>query len=76
MLVLLQQHRANQACDRGVVWKDPDHAGAAFHFLVQPLEQVGALHFFPVGLREVAERQYVFSGLGHELSGLGEALSQ
>ena len=50
--------------------------GQAFHFLVQPLEQVGAPHFFPVGLREVSERQYVFSGLGHELSSLGEALSQ
>jgi hypothetical protein len=33
VLILLQQHRAHQACDRRVVGEDADHAGAAFGFL-------------------------------------------
>ena len=41
MLILLQQHRTHQACDRRIVGEDPHHPGAAFDFLVDPLEQVG-----------------------------------
>jgi hypothetical protein len=47
-----------------------------FDLLVHPLEQVGAPDLLPVVLGEVAERQYVFLGPVHEISGLGEALRQ
>ena len=76
VLVLLQQHRSYQTGDRGVVGEDADHPGAALDLLIDPLEQVGAPDLAPVGRREVAERQHVLPGLVHQLSGLGETLSE
>jgi len=35
---LLEQHRADQADDRGLVGEDADDIGAAFDFLVEPLQ--------------------------------------
>jgi len=42
VLMLLQQHRAHQACDRGVVGEDADNAGAAFDELDWPSAPLGA----------------------------------
>ena len=63
VLVLLQQHRPHQTGDRVVIGEDPDHAGTAFDFLVDALQQVGAPDLFPVLLGEVAERQHALPGL-------------
>ena len=76
VLVLLQQHRPHQAGDRRVVGEDAHNPGTALDFFIDPLQQVGAPDLFPVGLREVAERQHVLLGRVHERSGLGEALGQ
>jgi hypothetical protein len=85
VLVLLQQHRPHQTVDGGVVGKDAHDPGAAFDHCaakrtsrcdIDPLQQVGAPDLFPVGLREVAERQHVLLGLVHQRSSLGEALRQ
>ena len=72
MLVLLQQHCAHQSLDRSVVGKDAHHTGAAFNFLIDALEQVGAPDLLPVLGREVAEGQHVLAGLDHQLSRPGE----
>src|SRR5215472_6566479 len=40
-VVLLEQHRADQADDRGFVGEDDDDIGAAFDFFVEPLKWVG-----------------------------------
>jgi len=76
VLVLLQQHRPNQASDGGVVGEDADDPGTALDLLVDPLQEFGAPDLFPVLLGEVAEGQHVLLGLMHEPSGLGEALRQ
>ena len=76
MLVLLQQHRPHQACDRRVVGEDAHHAGAALDFLVDALEQVGAPDLAPVGLREVAEGEHVLPGLQQQLRGPWEPFSK
>ena len=76
VLVLLQQHRAHQAGDGGIVGEDADDAGAAFDLLIHPLQQVGAPDLAPVLLREVAEGQHILPGLVHQLSGFGKALDQ
>ena len=76
VLVLLQQHRTHQAGNRRVVGEDSDHAGTAFDFLIDALEQVGAPDLSPVLVWEVAEGEHVFPGLDHELCGPGEALGQ
>ena len=55
VLVLLQQHRPNQAGDRGIVGEDADDAGAALYFFIHPLQQVGAPDYFPVLRRVVTE---------------------
>jgi hypothetical protein len=47
----------------GVVGEDAHNPCAALDLLVHPLQQVGTPDLFPVGLREVAERQYVLLGL-------------
>ena len=49
MLVLLQQHRAHQTGDRGVIGEDADDAGAALDLLVDPLQQVSAPDLFQWG---------------------------
>jgi len=72
VLVLLQQHRAHQTGDRRVVGEDADHAGAAFDFLVDAFEQVGAPDLFPVLGVDVTESEHVLTGYGHELSRPGE----
>ena len=76
MLVLLQQHRAHQTGDRGVIGEDADDAGAALDLLVDPLQQVGAPDLFPVGLWKVTERQHVLPGLVHQFSSFRETLRQ
>ena len=76
MLVLLQQHCAHQSLDRSVVREDSHHTGAAFNFLIDALEQVGAPHLLPVLGREVAECQHVLAGLDHQLSRAGELGSE
>ena len=76
VLVLLQQHRTHQAGDRRVVGEDADHAGTAFDFLIDALEQVGAPDLSPVLGWEVVEGERVFPGLDHKLCGPGEALGQ
>jgi hypothetical protein len=84
MLVLLQQHRANQAGDRGVVREDANHTGSALllrrrlrlDLLIDPLQQVDDLDLAPVVLGEAEECQHVLLGLIHEPSGPGEELSQ
>ena len=72
MLVLLQQHRAHQSLNRSVVGEDAHHAGAAFDFLIDALEEVGAPDLLPVLGREVVEGQHVLAGLDHQLSRPGE----
>jgi hypothetical protein len=42
LLLLLQQQGPHQADDSGAVGEDPDDTGAAFDFLVEPLQGVGA----------------------------------
>ncbi len=76
VLMLLKQHRSHQAGDRRVVGENALHAGAALDFFIDSLEQVGAPDLFPVGLREVAEREHILPGLVHQRSGLGETLRQ
>jgi hypothetical protein len=76
VLVLLQQHRSHQACNGGIVGEDPDDAGAALDFLVDPLEQVGAPDLSPVLIREVPEGEHVFPGFQYQLCCFGEALGQ
>ena len=66
VLVLLQQHRAHQAGDRCIVGDDPHDAGAAFDFLVDALEQVGAPDLSSVLIWEVPESEHVFPGLTHQ----------
>jgi hypothetical protein len=41
-VVLLEQQRAGESQQRGVVGEDPDHVGAASDFAVDPFERVGA----------------------------------
>lgn len=68
MLVLHWQDCTDQSLNRGVFGKDAHHAGAAFVLLVDALEQVVAPNLSPGLVQEVAQRQYVLAGLGHELS--------
>jgi len=42
-IVLLEQYRANQPNDGGLIGKDADDVGAAFDLFVEPLERVGAV---------------------------------
>src|SRR5438067_5402046 len=42
-IVLLEQYRANQPNDGGLIGKNADHVGAAFDLFVEPLERVGAV---------------------------------
>jgi hypothetical protein len=37
LVVLLEQHRADQADDRGFIGEDADDIGAAFDLFVEPL---------------------------------------
>src|SRR5947199_3110089 len=55
-VVLLEQHRADQPDDRGLVGEDADDVGAAFDFLVEPFERVGAVQFTAVRLGKVVSR--------------------
>ena len=68
-----------------VVGDDPHYACAAFDHCadkrssqcdIDTFEQVGAPGLLPVGTREVAERQHVFTGLQPEIDCPGEALRQ
>ncbi len=45
---LLQQERADQASDRGLVGKDADDVGTALDLAVQPLERVDRMQLGPV----------------------------
>jgi hypothetical protein len=74
--LLLQQLTAHQPHDRRIVGEDADHVGAAFDFLVQPFERVGAPHLAPVLLREVQERQHVVACSLHHRHGVRELLAQ
>ena len=42
-IVLLEQYRANQPNDGGLIGKDADDIGAPLDLLVEPLERVGAV---------------------------------
>src|SRR5215472_1607665 len=59
LVVLLEQHRADQADDRGFVGEDADDIGAAFDFFVEPLKWVGAVQFAAVRLGEIQIRQHI-----------------
>jgi len=76
VLVLLRHHRPDQAHNRSIVGKDADNAGSALDLLVEPLEQVGAPQLAPVAGREVATRQHLLPGLGHQLGRPGELAGQ
>ena len=43
LVVLLQQHRADQPDDRRLIWEDADDIGAPLDLLVEPFERVGAV---------------------------------
>jgi hypothetical protein len=53
VLILPEQYGADQTSDRGIVWEDPDDAGVALDFLVDPLEQVVAADPSPVLIMEL-----------------------
>jgi hypothetical protein len=57
-VVLLEQHCADQPDDRGLVGEDADDVGAAFDFLVEPLNRVGAVQFAAVRLGKVEIGQH------------------
>src|SRR6516165_7278259 len=42
-IILLEQYRANQSNDGGLIGEDADDIGAAFDLFVEPLERVGAV---------------------------------
>lgn len=53
VLILPEQYGADQTSDCGIVWEDPDDAGVALDFLVDPLEQVVAADPSPVLIMEL-----------------------
>ena len=59
LIILFQQHRADQPDDRCLVGEDPDNVGASLHLLVQPFQRIRAVQLGPVLLGEVQMRQHV-----------------
>ncbi len=43
LVVLIHEHGADQADDRGLVGEDPYDVGAPLHFLIKPLKGVGGV---------------------------------
>ena len=76
LVVGLDQDRAGQAEQRGGVGEDPDDVGAAFDFLVEPLERVGRPDLLPVRHREPGEGEQVVVGLAEHLLDLGQLLAE
>lgn len=74
LVVLLGEHGADEADDRGTVWEDADDVGAAAGLLVETLVGAVGPDLASVGLGEGGERQDVASGLGKELGGRIEPL--
>jgi hypothetical protein len=72
--VLLGQHRADQADDRGPVGEDADDLGAAADLLVEPLERVVRPELAPVLLGEAREGEDLATGLVEQRRRLREAL--
>ena len=48
VIILLQQHRADESDDGRFVGEDPDDVAAAFDLVVQPLDGVGGVYLGPV----------------------------
>ena len=69
-VVLLDQHRAGEADQRGVVGEDPDDVGAPPDLAVDALQRVGAPEFGPVLARQRVEAEQVALGVEHELGDL------
>src|SRR5881227_1497867 len=53
-IVLLEQYRADQPDDRGLIGEDTDDIGAPLDLFVEPLERVGAVQFAAVLLGHAA----------------------
>ena len=72
-VVLLEQHRADQAGDGRLVREDPHDFGPAFHFLVQAFYGVCAVQFCAVLSGQYHVGQHVVLALVHEIRQLGPA---
>jgi len=76
LVVLLDQHRADEADCRGVVGEDADDVRSAPNLLVEPLERVGAAELWPVRGREAVEGQEVFFGCLEQLCDLRQRVTE
>jgi hypothetical protein len=59
LIVLLEQYRADQPDDRGLIGEDANDVGAALDFLVEPFERIGAMQFAAVLLGKIEVGQHL-----------------
>jgi len=70
LIVLLDQHRAGEADQRGVVGEDADDVGAPADLAVDALQRVGAPELGPVLARQRVEAEQVGFGVFEQLRDL------
>jgi hypothetical protein len=74
LVVLLEQHRADEALYRSLVGEDPDDIGSALYLSIEPLQRVRAVDLRSMRLRETQVREYAGSAtaqrVGVDLSGV------
>jgi hypothetical protein len=75
-IILLEQDRADQACDAVLVGEDADDIGPALHLLVQAFERIGAVQLDPVLFGEGHIGEHVVLGGIHAGAQLGPAAAQ
>lgn len=76
LVVLLGQHRADEADDRRAVGEDPDDVGSSAHLAVEPLLGVVRPDLPPVVAPEGGEGQELLARLLQQRGGIGEARAQ
>jgi hypothetical protein len=70
-IVLLQEHRADQPGDAGLIREDADHIGPPFDLFVQPLPGIGAVQRGPVLEREGHVGEHLMLAVVHQGTELG-----
>jgi hypothetical protein len=65
LIVLLEEHRADQAGDAVLVGEDADNIGAALHLLFQPFERIGRVELGAVLLGKGQLGEHVVLGGVH-----------
>lgn len=75
LVVLLEEHGADQADDAFLVGEDPDDVGASLHFLVEPFERIRAVQLHAVLLGEGHVGEHVVFGIVHAGTELRPAVS-